>query len=39
MSIRHKNFEKFRIQNYEQSFDDLRFFCEKFGLNYEDFNI
>lgn len=37
--IRDKNFERFRIQNYEQSFDDLRFFCEKFGLNYKDFNI
>lgn len=25
-SIRDKNFEKFRKQNYEQSFDHLRFF-------------
>ena len=38
-SIRDKNCEKFRKQIYEQSFDHLRFFREKFGLNYKDFNI
>ena len=39
LAIRDKNFERFRLHNYDESFDNIRFFCEKFDLDYEDFNL
>ena len=40
LSIRDKNFDNFRFRNYDESFDNIRFFfCEKFELDYEDFNL
>ena len=39
LSIRDKNFERFRLHNYDESFDNIRFFWEKFSLDYEDFNL
>ena len=39
LSIRDSNFEKFRLLNYEESFDNIRFFCDKFEINYEDYDL